>query len=185
MNSWIRGGIALVSLLCVACVAPQGENTGWEQRDDGLYYHRGTQRLYDGKFQYTSAGEGFSGNVVGGRREGLFTGTHANGKEKTQLRYHNNQLHGVQRTWFSTGQLRTELDYAQGRFVRGTTYLPDGKEATRAAEGTGQLSAYYENGKVNWEKTWEKGAQVRDRVFDENGDIKVDRWGDKPKGRAP
>ncbi len=184
-----RWGLPTVALCLFAggCASASGPvNTGWEQRGaDGLYYHKGTDRLYDGTFQLTGEGEQFRGQVVGGRREGAFVATSVGGLKKSELHYRNNVLNGAAQSWYENRKLRTDLEFANGKFVRGVTYKPDGQEATRADKGTGQLTAYFDNGKINWEKTWESGVQVRDVVYNPDGSVKTDRWGEKPKPPAP
>jgi len=143
-------------------------------RPDGLHIHPQTGQPYSGTFDYSNQGSRFKGSIVNGRREGLFSEWYPGGQKKVEYNYRNNRKHGRARSWFTSGQLRTDITFENDQLMRGITYQLDGREASRLEKGTGTLTAYHNNGKPSWEKTYQDGKRIRQRIWHTDGILKAE-----------
>jgi len=164
--------LLLISIVFLAgCVGPGNNAPDWVMRN-GLYYHPATGKPYSGTFDYTMDGSRCRGTISNGKREGLFSEWYPNGRKKVKFSYRNNRPEGRVVSWFENGQVRSDMTFTNTRLVRGVTYSSDGREASRITDGTGTLTAYFNNGQPNWEKTYQDGVRVRQRIFHDDGTLK-------------
>jgi antitoxin component YwqK of YwqJK toxin-antitoxin module len=151
----------------------------WRMGSDGLLYHPTTGALYTGEFDHTIDGERHKGSIANGQQDGQFAIWYASGVKKVEWTYVAGQRHGRVQSWFDGGRPRTDLTFNHGLLLNGTTFRPDGTEASRMANGTGTLRAYHGNGNLHWEKTYQDGRRVGQKIYHPDGNLKV---GAPPKG---
>ena len=168
-----------ISLLFLGLMMAGGCGGGfrepWVMGQDGLYYQPGMGEFYNGEFDHTIDGERRKGRIVNGRLEGLFTVWYLSGIKKVEWTYVNGVYHGRAQSWFDGGLARTDLQFDRGRLVNGTTFKPDGSRASQLDNGTGTLLAYYANGQLHWEKTYQEGKRVGQRIYFPDGSLKSEQ----------
>lgn len=145
----------------------------WQVGENGLFYHSKTGALYNGEYDHTIDGERRKGSIVNGRPEGQFTIWYASGVKKVEWTYVAGQRHGRVLSWFEGGLPRTNLQFNQGVLESGVTFRPDGVEASRMNNGTGKLLAYYGNGQLHWEKTYQSGRRITQKIYNPDGTLKL------------
>ena len=168
----LLAGITLI--LSMGCDTVSRGGREFVMRPDGLFYHAQTGQLYSGSGDRTYRGSRFRYNIVKGQREGIFAEWYPGGQKKLEYNYRGNQKQGRARSWFENGQVRTDMMFENDRVIRGVTYQPDGAEASRLENGTGTLTAYFNNGKPSWEKTYQDGVRTRQRVWLADGTLKAE-----------
>ena len=164
--------LLLIFIVSLAGGVGPGNNAPDFVMRNGMYYHAATGEPYNGTFDYTSEGSRYRGTIASGKREGVFAEWYPGGRKKFEIPYRNNRPDGRAVTWFENGEVRSDITFANNRLVRGVTYSSDGREASRITDGTGTLTAYFNNGRPSWEKTYQDGVRVRQRIFHDDGTLK-------------
>jgi len=165
-------GIGL--LLDIGCGSVGGGFTSpWRMGENGLFYHPKTGALYNGEYDHTIDGERRKGSIVNGQLDGQFTIWYASGVKKVEWTYVAGRRHGRVLSWFDGGLPRTNLQFDKGVLESGVTFRPDGVEASRMVNGTGTLLAYYGNGQLHWEKTYQAGRRIAQKIYNSDGTLRT------------
>lgn len=154
------------------------EDLGIKREDaDGKVYAGKETTPYTGKFalflgdiiEYT---ETYSNGILNGPK----TWFSNDGKVVLEENYENNKIEGEQKAYYENGNIKSIVDYKNGRIVKVEALAKDGTVLHQSdlSKGTGLWKYFWENGNVLEEgnyKNWKKdGKWVKYR---ENGDVDV------------
>lgn len=130
--------LALAVALCVGCESvPLGSINELESRADGRVYLKGDSQPYTGMYTQPLTN---GGKIVSGYQRGRF--------------------HGQWEEWYNARQRFSKSEWNQGRLVNGTTWRPDGTEASRVTNGNGSLIRFAPDGTKIKETHFRNGVPV-------------------------
>ena len=157
--------VCLALTLCVGCGG--GDSGGSEVFEEGLpvvevanlqkFYH--IDLAEDGK----APGQLFEGGIgiwfyKGQPFTGWAVAKHANGRRERKEFLQTGLQHGLTKTWYENGQLKSESNWRQG--------TPDGLEVM-----------WHENGKIYVLNYWDRGVVLIKKIWDSAGaPMKPDGW---------
>jgi antitoxin component YwqK of YwqJK toxin-antitoxin module len=120
--------------------------TGFEQKDDIQTYY-----WPDGSTKYAE------GPVVNGKRHGIWTEWHRNGKRSKTATYVRGIKDGNWIYWRDNGHVSAEMKYERGVLLSAKSYRPDGTVGSHIRNGSGKWMTWYKNGKKEQECEYVNG----------------------------
>ena len=120
--------------------------TGFEQKSQVQTYY-----WPDGITKYAE------GPVVNGKRHGIWTEWHRNGKRSETGTYVRGIKDGNWMYWRDNGQVSAEMKYERGVLLSANSYRPDGTVGSHIRNGSGKWMTWYKNGKKERECEYVNG----------------------------
>ena len=113
-----------------------------DNKGDELAYAPNEQKTYSGweKEMHDNGTIWWLSQWKDGKKDGLWTWWHGNGKKSMEQNYKNGKRDGVETDWFENGQKELEANYKDGK--------QDGLE-----------TGWYQNGQKEYEGNWKDGKQ--------------------------
>jgi len=106
-----------------------------------------------------------------GKLHGELYRWHENGQKQLNVNFNDGKKDGLEFSWYKNGQKHSELKIAQGKFLDGQIWLPNGEICNRSnlKDGNGSVCFYDDNGTLVVEETFLDGDFRNRSNFYESG----------------
>jgi len=125
---------------------------------NGLWTEKFSDEPISGKVYNTFGEEGnlkkvYSGNLLNGKYDGLWTNWYENGQKSGEFNYKDGKLDGLGTIWYENG-----LKMLEGTYMDGSS--------------DGLWTKWYKNGQKKEERTYKNGKIISKKEWNEDGSIK-------------